>query len=188
MAGIWVCKDSYWHPSSGDVQIAKRRSAQLQRTYADTLAHALYNDMMSGEGDRGSFYLDGRKIEVGTPKARDLFSVGGAHDSLVLEDGEVSDENSVRIAVELLHDVMVQLQNSAPDDPVCVSVGNARTSCGTSTFATLSQAETTPSQRARRVENLLSSIWSTVRRFALKTFLTSLPPAIPHTPRLCVNA
>lgn len=120
MAGIWVCKDNYWHPSSRDIQIAKRRSAQLQRNYADTLAHALYDDMMSGEGDRGSFYLDGGKIEVGTSKAQDLFSVGGTHDGLVLEDGEVLNVDSVRIAVELLHDVIVQLQNSAPDDPVCV--------------------------------------------------------------------
>ena len=63
--------------------------------------------------------MDGREIPVGTTMAKDLFSVGGAHEGLVLEEGEILDEGDVKAAVELLREAIVQLQSDS-DDPVCV--------------------------------------------------------------------
>ena len=121
---IWGVRKAFYMPSERDKRLGRmiRRARMDRQAYADTVARVIYDAIMSGD-DGGSYWTDGRKVNAESDKrARDgegMWSVGGAHEGIVLDASEVRDEGDVQAAAELIRECIVDLQATS-DDPVCI--------------------------------------------------------------------
>lgn len=113
----WFEKD-WWVPSERDVALAKRYAMHRREAYADTVARAIYDDMMLGKDTGGSFRMDGHKI-LPYEHPEGIFLVGGAYEGLVMEFSESKSYEDVHAAMELLREAVVGLQEDS-DDPVVI--------------------------------------------------------------------
>lgn len=116
MKKFWGLKqEADWHPSDHDWTLAYELVASRKVAYADTVAQAMFADMMLGDYG-GSYYVDGRKVPNNVP---DLYGVGGAMTGIDESSGEIRSVVDVQAACELMRDGIVSLQDTS-DDPVCI--------------------------------------------------------------------
>lgn len=95
---------------------APQRSADFKFiAFAETVAQAMYADIMLGKESGGTYYMDGRKVRNGVDH---VYCVGGAYPTgIVLDKSEMESYVDVLAAIQLLREVIVQLQSDS-DEPV----------------------------------------------------------------------